>query len=222
MVFPATNVFIAFTIAGLTLLLIPGPAVMYITALGLREGRRPAAAAAVGLGIGNFVHVVAATLGLSALLVSSALAFSAVKFIGAAYLIYLGIQTLRKTAVAKDTIEIRRTTAAREFRRGIVVNTFNPKVAIFFLAFVPQFIDTQRGAVAGQVLVLGVWFALLGIVTDTLYGVTAGELGSWMKGKDSVQRKIQKVSGVIYIMLGVLSALASTGRASDASQVTGK
>ena len=137
-------------------------------------------------------------------------------------MIYLGIQTLRKPPASNEAVEIRRTTAVREFRRGIVVNTFNPKVAIFFLAFVPQFIDTERGSVAGQVLILGLWFAVLGIVTDTLYGVTAGELGNWMKGNDSVQRTIQRVSGIVYIVLGVLAALASTDRSSAAIRAGAK
>lgn len=219
MLLPAPEVFLAFTIAGLTLLLIPGPAVMYITALGLREGRQPALAAAVGLGIGNFNHVLAAALGLSALLVSSALAFCVVKYVGAAYLIYLGIQTLRKPAQQADgEMEIARTTALREFRRGIVVNTFNPKVAIFFLAFVPQFIDPNRGSVAGQVLLLGAWFVVLGILTDALYGITAGELGSWMRGRHGVQRAIQNLSGITFIVLGVVSAVASTDRVSAAAR----
>lgn len=218
---PAPEAFLAFTIAGLTLLLIPGPAVMYITALGLREGRQPAVAAAVGLGIGNFMHVLAATLGLSALLMSSALAFSAVKYVGAAYLIYLGIQTLRNRSEPPGSVAVVRTTARREFRRGIVVNTFNPKVAIFFLAFVPQFIDPNRSSVAVQVLLLGTWFVVLGIVTDAVYGITAGELGAWLRGREGVQRAIQKLSGVTYLVLGLFAAVSSVDR-SEAAIRTGR
>ena len=216
MALPSLEAFGAFTIAGLTLLLIPGPAVMYITALGLREGRRPAISAAVGLGLGNFMHVLAAAVGLSALLLSSAVAFTAVKYIGAAYLIYLGIQTLRQSSTTGNRIEIAGTNAAREFRRGFIVNTFNPKVAIFFLAFVPQFIDPGRGSVAAQVLILGVWFVVLGIATDALYGVTAGELGSWVRGRGSLQGALQRFSGLVYIALGVSSALVSVDRSEAA------
>ena len=220
---PTQDAFLTFTLAGLTLLLIPGPAVMYITALGLREGRGPASAAAVGLGVGNFAHVIAAALGISALLVSSALAFSVVKYVGAAYLIYIGVQTLRRRGDVQAAVDVAaRTTAWREFRRGIVVNTFNPKVAIFFLAFVPQFIDPERGAVAGQVLLLGAWFVVLGIVTDTLYGVSAGELGGWLREKRGVQRGLQTLSGFVYIVLGLLAALVSTDRASAVARVSGK
>jgi threonine/homoserine/homoserine lactone efflux protein len=222
MAMPPLEVFLAFTVARLTLLLIPGPAVMYITALGLREGRRTATAAAVGLGVGNFAHVVAATLGLSALLVSSALAFSMVKYVGAAYLIYLGIQTLRRRADLQASVTVARTNARREFRRGIIVNVFNPKVAIFFLAFVPQFIEPERGAVAGQVLLLGAWFVVLGIITDALYGATAGELGDWLRNRPGVQVAIQRASGCIYIILGVVAALASTDRSEAAARITSK
>ncbi len=190
---------------------------MYITALGLRSGRGPALGAAAGLGVGNFVHVVAAAVGLSALLVSSALAFSVLKYLGAAYLIYLGIQTLRNRHAPAHESSGRGTTARREFRRGVVVNTFNPKVAIFFLAFVPQFIDTDRGSVAVQVLMLGSLFALLGIVTDALYGLTAGELGVRIGRRASVQRRIQTASGIVYILLGLLAALSSVDRTGSAS-----
>jgi threonine/homoserine/homoserine lactone efflux protein len=202
-----------FALAALAVLLLPGPAVLYITALGLREGRTPALGAAVGLGIGNFMHVIAAAVGLSALLVSSALAFSVVKYIGAAYLIYLGIQTLRNRHAASEVVaNVSRTTTLREFRRGIVVNTLNPKVAIFFLAFVPQFIDPERGSVALQVLMLGTLFALLGIVTDALYGITAGEFGIWLRGRKLVQQRIQTATGIVYILLGLLAAFSNLDR----------
>jgi threonine/homoserine/homoserine lactone efflux protein len=217
---PSLDTTALFAVAALTLLLIPGPAVMYITALGIREGRTPALAASVGLGLGNFVHVIAATLGISALLVSSALAFSAVKYLGAAYLIYLGIQTLRHRNEIEAPAAAAGTTARREFRRGIVVNTLNPKVAIFFLAFVPQFIDPERGAVAAQVLMLGSLFVVLGIVTDALYGVSAGALGVWLRGRRSVQQRIRTASGIIYIALGLLAAVTSIDR-SEAAEAAG-
>jgi threonine/homoserine/homoserine lactone efflux protein len=212
---PSPEGFLAFTAAGLTLLLIPGPAVMYITALGLREGRRPAVAAAVGLGVGNFSHVLAATLGLSALLVSSALAFSIVKYIGAAYLIYLGIQTLRQRHEVTEMAKPVRTSTRREFRRGVIVNTFNPKVAIFFLAFFPHFIDPERGAVWSQILILGSWFVVLGIITDALYGITAGEVGVRIRAHSGLQSAMQRLSGVVYIVLGLIAALVSTDRATS-------
>jgi threonine/homoserine/homoserine lactone efflux protein len=217
MVLPSLETTGWFTLAALAVLLFPGPAVMYITALGLREGRTPALGAAVGLGIGNFVQVIAAAVGLSALLLSSALAFTALKYVGAAYLIYLGIQTLRNREIVADEIAVRRTTVMREFRRGIVVNTLNPKVAIFFLAFMPAFVDPERGPVAVQVLLLGTLFAVLGTVTDALYGVTAGEFGVWLRGRRSIQRRIQTASGLTYIALGLLAAISNVDRGDTAT-----
>lgn len=209
---PSPEVFIAFTIAGLALLLSPGPAVMYITALGLREGRGPAIAAAVGLGVGNFMHVIAAALGLSALLLSSALAFTAVKYLGAAYLIYLGIQTLRRRSDQANPVEIRRTTSRREFRRGVLINTFNPKVAVFYLAFLPSVVDPARGSVASQVLILGTWLAVLGVATDALYGITAGQLGTWFSRRAGLRSTLQRFTGIVYILLGIYAALVSVDR----------
>ncbi|MEZ4523119.1 MAG: LysE family translocator [Thermomicrobiales bacterium] len=222
MITPSFEAFVAFTIAGLTLLLVPGPAVMYITALGIREGRQTAVGAAFGLGVGNFVHAIAATVGLSAILASSAFAFSAVKYVGAAYLVFLGIQTLRRRDQHLAAVKVPRTTARREFRRGIVVNTLNPKVAIFFLAFVPQFVDAGRGSVAAQLFLLGLWFSVLGVFTDAIYGIAAGELGGWIRSRESFQRPIQTISGCTYIFLGLLAAVSSTGRTSLASTVRAK
>jgi threonine/homoserine/homoserine lactone efflux protein len=105
----------------------------------------------------------------------------------------------------------------REFRRGIVVNTLNPKVAIFFLAFMPAFVDPERGSVAVQVLLLGTLFAVLGTVTDALYGVTAGEFGVWLRGRQSIQRRIQTASGLTYIALGLLAAFSNVDRGDTAT-----
>ncbi|CAN5522226.1 LysE family translocator [soil metagenome] len=209
---PSPEVFIAFTIACLVLTLSPGPAVMYITALGLREGRGPAIAAAAGLGVGNFMHAIAAAVGLSALLLSSAIAFSAVKYIGAAYLIYLGIQTLRRRSDQAHPVETTKTTSRLEFRRGVVISTFNPKVAVFYLALFPSFVDPARGSVASQVLMLGAWLAVLGVATDALYGITAGQLGTWFGRRAGLRSTLQRFSGIVYILLGIYAALVSVDR----------
>lgn len=217
MVTPSLETTGLFAIAALTLLLLPGPAVMYITALGIREGRTPALAGAIGVGAGNFVHVIAATLGLSALLVSSALAFTAVKYAGAAYLVYLGIQTLRHRRESESLTAPTGTSARRELRRGVVVNVLNPKVAIFFLAFMPQFINPERGSAAAQVFMLGSLFVVLGIVTDSMYAVSAGALGVWLRGRRSIRGRVQLASGVVYIALGLLAAVSNVDRADEAA-----
>ena len=202
---PSIDSIIAFAIASLALLIIPGPAVLYVINRSISDGRSTALAAVAGLEIGNFMHVVAATLGLSAVIAASATAFGVVKWIGAGYLIYTGIRTLsRKPATFNQ--EQKTLTRRKSFTQGIVVNTFNPKVALFFLSFLPQFIDTEKGTTALQSLVLGSIFVLLGMCSDGLYAVLASALrGPLLRGKSLpfVQRY---VAGSVFVLLGVIAA----------------
>src|SRR4051812_39799672 len=162
MVFPDPSAVWLFCVAALALLAIPGPAVLYIVVQSAEQGRRAGLASVAGIHVGSLVHVVAATAGLSALIVTSAVAFGAVKYAGAAYLIYLGVRKLRERT-SEVELERRRDPLRRSFFRGIVVNVLNPKTALFFLAFLPQFVDADRGSVWSQVLVLGLLFVALGI-----------------------------------------------------------
>src|SRR5215471_518587 len=146
MAMPHAATFAAFALTAIVLLLIPGPAVLYIVAQSVEHGRRAGLTAVAGVHVGSAVHVFAATVGLSALLVSSAVAFSAVKFIGAIYLIYLGIQRLRNRDGGDSTPSASERNLGRIFRQGIVVNVLNPKTALFFFAFLPQFIDPNHDA----------------------------------------------------------------------------
>lgn len=204
---PSIDSIIAFAIASLALLVIPGPAVLYVINRSISDGRSTALAAVAGLEIGNFMHVVAATLGLSAVIAASATAFGVVKWIGAGYLIYTGIRTLsRKPATFNQ--EQKTLTRRKSFTQGIVVNTFNPKVALFFLSFLPQFIDTDNGSTALQSLVLGSIFVLLGMCSDGLYAILASALrGPLLRGKSLpiVQRY---VAGSVFVLLGVVAATA--------------
>ena len=204
---PSIDSIIAFAIASLALLVIPGPAVLYVINRSISDGRSTALAAVAGLEIGNFMHVVAATLGLSAVIAASATAFGVVKWIGAGYLIYTGIRTLsRKPATFNQ--EQKTLTRRKSFTQGIVVNTFNPKVALFFLSFLPQFIDTEKGSTALQSLVLGSIFVLLGMCSDGLYAILASALrGPLLRGKSLpiVQRY---VAGSVFVLLGVVAATA--------------
>ena len=198
----------AFGIASLALLVIPGPAVLYVINRSVADGRNVALAAVAGLEMGNFMHVIAATVGLSAVIATSAATFSAVKWIGAGYLIYIGIRTLvtKPQAVNQLNDPMSR---RRAFTQGIVVNTFNPKVALFFLSFLPQFIDADRGSAALQSLVLGSTFVVLGCISDSLFAILASALrGTLLRGKSLpfVQRY---VAGSVFIALG---AIASTTR----------
>ena len=205
---PSIESLIAFGIASLALLVIPGPAVLYIINRSVADGRNVALSAVAGLEIGNFMHVIAATIGLSAVIATSAAAFSAVKWIGAGYLIYIGIRTLATKAQAVNQLNDPMS-RRRAFTQGIVVNTFNPKVALFFLSFLPQFIDADRGSAALQSLVLGSTFVVLGCISDSLFAILASALrGTLLRGKSLpfVQRY---VAGSVFIALG---AIASTTR----------
>jgi threonine/homoserine/homoserine lactone efflux protein len=197
-----------FVVAAVIILVVPGPAVLYITARSMDQGRLAGFVSVLGVATGSVVHVVAAALGLSALLLSSAVAFSVVKYLGAAYLVYLGI---RKLMVREElqTVEARSgQKLSRIFLQGIVVNVLNPKTALFFFAFIPQFVDPARGSVALQIMLLGGLFAIMGVFSDGTYAVLAGTLGQWLKGNLKVLRAQRYFAGSVYIGLGLTTAFA--------------
>src|SRR5262249_36141720 len=163
-----------FALAALVLLLTPGPAVLYIVARSVDQGRRAGLVSVLGVHVGTLVHVLAAAAGLSALLTASATAFSVVKYLGAAYLVYLGVRRLLSRGASAQRVDGRERRLSRVFLDGVTVNVLNPKTALFFLAFLPQFVDVTRGRVGAQVLCLGLVFVLLGAVTDGLYAVSSG------------------------------------------------
>jgi threonine/homoserine/homoserine lactone efflux protein len=193
-----------FSVTAVALLLIPGPAVLYVVVQSAEQGRRIGLASVAGIHLGTLVHVTAATVGLSALIVASAVAFSVVKYAGAAYLIYVGIRKLLERSDAPQ-VGRRRESLQRAFARGAVVNVLNPKTALFFLAFLPQFVDPDRGGVWSQALVLGFVFVGLGLVTDSLYALAAGTIGELLRRR---RRALGYGSGIAFIGLGTLAALA--------------
>jgi threonine/homoserine/homoserine lactone efflux protein len=203
-VFPHLSALEVFTVASIALLLVPGPAVLYIVAQSAEHGRLAGMASVSGIHAGTLVHIVAATVGLSALIASSAEAFTVVKLAGAAYLVYVGV---RKLFEREPPIRSGLPTRAyrRLFTQGVIVNVLNPKTALFFLAFLPQFVDAERGAVWSQVLILGLIFMLLGFVSDSLYALAAGTIAGALRRR----RKLFKFgSGAIFIGLGAMAALA--------------
>ncbi|MFL6021067.1 MAG: LysE family translocator [Gaiellaceae bacterium] len=203
-VIPDSTALWLFSLAAIALLLIPGPAVLYVIVQSAEQGRRVGLASVAGLHLGTLVHVAAATVGLSALIVASAVAFSVVKYAGAAYLVYLGVRKLleRDDPVGRGR---GRESLRRAFARGAVVNVLNPKTALFFLAFLPQFIDADRGGVWSQALVLGLVFVTLGLVSDSLYALAAGSVGSLLRRR---RRGLRYGSGVVYVGLGAVAAFA--------------
>ncbi|CAG1010482.1 partial Homoserine/homoserine lactone efflux protein, partial [Anaerolineales bacterium] len=160
-----------FMLAALALLLVPGPAVLYITARSASQGRMAGFVSVLAIETANFLQAVAAALGLSAILLSSALAFDVVKYLGAAYLIYLGIRKLLTQDNQSEGGQLKKESLQRIYWQGFVVNILNPKTALFFFAFLPQFVDPGRGNVTMQTLLLGVIFVSMAIVTDSLYAL---------------------------------------------------
>lgn len=209
---PEATKLLAFMVAALVLLVIPGPAVFFITARSIDQGRLAGVVSALGVGLGNAVHAVAAAVGLSALLASSAVMFTIVKYLGAAYLVYLGIRRL----LAK-TAEDRPGTPARQglrhgVRQGMVVAVLNPKTAIFFLAFLPQFVTISPGAPAvwQQTLLLGLIFVIMGTGTDSAFALAAGTASGWLKRRTRLRRSGRFLSGGIFVTLGVTTALTGS------------
>ena len=201
-----------FVLAAVVLLLTPGPAVLYIVARSVDQGRRAGLVSVLSIEVGNSVHVLAAAFGLSALLASSALAFSAVKLLGAAYLIFLGVRKLLSPEPVFSSASVQPESHWRIFCQGVLVATLNPKTALFFLAFLPQFVVGSRGPVAPQMLILGGLFVLMAIVSDSLYALTAGTLGKWLKGTSQLWRAERYVVGGVYAGLGLTAALSGSSK----------
>jgi len=198
-----------FVVAALVLLLTPGLAVLYIVARSIDQGRRAGVVSLLGVHAGTLVHIAAAAAGVSALLAASATAFSAVKYLGAAYLVYLGVRRILERAPAVGDGPARERRLRRAFLDGAVVNVLNPKTALFFLAFLPQFVDVSRGHVGTQILVLGGIFVALGLITDGGFALTAGTAAQWLRGHPRFLASERWVSGGMYIGLGVAAALTS-------------
>src|SRR4051794_28880324 len=195
---PAPSTLALFALAALALIAIPGPNMVYVATRSMSEGRRSGLASALGLETGTIIHVCAAAAGLSALIASSATAFNALRYLGAAYLVYLGIKALRRRATPVESAAARPASLGRAYRQAIVVQLLNPKVALFFLAFLPQFMDPERGPVWTQVLVLGAILGALGFLIDCLYAVVSAAAAGRLRGKHGGG----KVTGTVYLALG--------------------
>jgi threonine/homoserine/homoserine lactone efflux protein len=233
---PEGSTLALFTMAAVTLLVIPGPSVLYIVTRSVDQGRAAGLASVCGIHVGTLVHVAAAAFGLSALLVSSATAYNAVRWVGAAYLVGLGLRRLLardedarpeadgrpgrlglRRLLGRDAgtrpgagRRPRRLGLRRVFAQGVVVNVLNPKTALFFFAFLPQFVDVSRGSVPFQVVVFGVAFVLLGLVSDGAYAMLASTGAGWLRRRPGAARASRLVSGGVLIGLGVTTALAGS------------
>lgn len=206
---PDLNAIVTFAIASMALLLIPGPAVIYVLNRSVADGREVGLAAVAGLELGNLMHVLAASVGLSAVLATSATAFNVVKWLGAGYLIFVGLRTL---TTKPQLIESLGTSVSRRrsFLQGIVVNTLNPKVALFFLSYLPQFIEADNGAAWSQAFILGIIFVAIGCLTDGTYALTASALRSVLVNGRTLPFVQRYVAGSVFIGLGLMASRASS------------
>jgi threonine/homoserine/homoserine lactone efflux protein len=204
---PALSSIALFCLASVALAVVPGPAVTYIVTHSIDKGRRAGIVSACGIASGGLVHVVAATVGLSALIASSATAFTAVKLVGAAYLVAVGI---RRILSREEDGEIQSVPAPHRelYVQGVVVNVLNPKTALFFLAFLPQFVDPARGAIWPQVAFLGILFALIAFASDVSYALLADLLAAKLRRSGGGAKARRWVTGGIFVAHGAVAATA--------------
>ena len=208
---PDASTYALFVAAALALLLVPGPAVIYVVARSVEGGRLTGLVSVLGVELGTLLHVVFAAAGLSAIVVSSAVAFSVVKWLGAAYLVWLGLRQIlgRDGGDQEAPLSGSGENRLRVFSQSVLVQVLNPKVALFFLAFLPQFVDPSRGAAWTQVVVLGATLAFLGLFTDGLYALLGGTAGDWVRNKNlGLRRAGRYVTGGVYIALGAVAAVS--------------
>jgi threonine/homoserine/homoserine lactone efflux protein len=207
---PEPHTFLVFAAASALLVLIPGPAVIYIVTRSVRHGRAAGLVSTAGIEAGGLVHVAAAALGLSAILASSATAFNVVRYAGAAYLIYLGVRALLdRDVIGEDAPGAPADPdLSRMFWQGMIVNVLNPKTALFFLALLPQFVDPAQGAVALQVLLLGMCFITVAFVLDSSWALVAGGVARRLRENARSRLMLARASAAVYFGLGAFAALS--------------
>ena len=207
---PSPTSLLLFVLAASVLVAIPGPNHVYIMTRGLSQGRAAGLASAAGVETGTLVYSAAGAAGLAALIASSTLAFDAVRYLGVAYLVFLGVRAMLRYEPPRLTGPPEPVPLRRVYAEGVLVNVLNPKVALFFVAFLPQFVDPHRGPVAVQIALLGLIMAAIGMASDVAYALAAGSLGDWLNRRPAFLRRQRYLTGGIYLALGVVAAV--TGR----------
>jgi threonine/homoserine/homoserine lactone efflux protein len=212
---PSVATLALFATAALALLVVPGPAVLYIAGRSAAQGRRAGVVSVLGVHTGTVVHLLAAVAGLSAVLMASAAAFTAVRWLGALYLIGLGVRTIaRRSATGDRAVTLAPRSLRRLYLDGVVVNVLNPKTALFFVAFLPQFVHAGGAPVWGQTLVLGAVFIALGLCSDSAYALAGARVGHWLRARRPSRRRspVPLVEGGLLIGLGVAALAVPDGR----------
>jgi threonine/homoserine/homoserine lactone efflux protein len=208
---PSGSTIALFFVAAAALAVVPGPAVAYIVTQSIDQGRRAGLVSALGVASGGLVHVTAATVGLSALIASSAAAFTLVKLVGAAYLIIVGIRRILAGDAEGDEPRALRAPLRRVYRQGVIVNVLNPKTALFFLAFLPQFVDPHRGAVWPQVALLGTLFVGVAVLSDMTYALVSSAIAGRIRRTGTAAAVRRWLTGGIFVALGITAAAARRG-----------
>ncbi|TQR07769.1 LysE family translocator [Psychrobacillus lasiicapitis] len=203
--------FTAFLVATLVIAIVPGPDMAYIVSRSIAEGKKVGIATSFGMQVGVMFHILLAAFGLSALLMTSALVFQIIKYIGAAYLIYLGIQTIRDKKGININIQDNQGGIRKAFWQGAIIDIFNPKVALFFLTFLPQFISPNMRNTFFQFIFLGVVFALLTLIVDIGYSMIAGSIKNVLTKNNTAMQWQKKISGFTLVGLGTLLAFEKRG-----------
>jgi len=201
-----------FITTALILVFTPGPNTIYIIARSVQQGRMAGIVSSLGVQVGGLFHTAAAALGVSALLLSSAMAFSVVKYVGAAYLIYLGFKTLLTRENVAETETVEGKSLSRAFSQGVLVCLLNPKAALFFFAFLPQFVDAKRGSAATQIMFLGAIVVVLGALSDSIYALLSGSVSNLLRGNLRLLRSQRYFAGSVYIGLGAMTALTGSSK----------
>lgn len=204
---PDAHALLLFAGAGLLLNVTPGPDLLYILGRSVSQGRQAGLVSALGIGAGCLFHVTAAALGLSALVLAVPVAYDVVRWAGALYLVWLGVKALRSQGGTLEVQAMEATSPRRIFVQGVITNALNPKVALFFLAFLPQFADPARGPLAPQLLLLGAIFTVNGTLVCLLFALFAARLGEWLKTRYGVTRLLDRATGGLFIALGLRLAL---------------
>ena len=207
---PTLSLFIA---AAAVLVVLPGPNTLYIVARSLEQGTLAGLVSCVGVLVATLVHVSGAALGLSALVLASPLAFNLLRYGGAAYLVVLGLRALRRPE-GGATVPAQAPAGgyAQLFAHGVMVNLLNPKTVLFITAFLPQFVQVERGAIPAQIFLLGGVLITVGLVSDAAYALAAGRAATWLQTRSSLSRWQGRVAGVVYLGLGLAAACTGSGR----------
>lgn len=197
------GLYLMFLLAILIICVTPGPDMLYIVATSLSQGPMAGVIASLGMALGMLVHTTAVTLGLAVVLETSPVLYQVIRFTGAAYLIYMGLQAWWKRSELPEAGQAEVGSRRRVLWRATVTNILNPKIVLFYLAFLPQFVDADRGNTTVQLLVLGLTFVVVGLVIDAMIGVAAGRLGTWLQRRKGADTVLNRVAGTVFIALAV-------------------